>query len=125
MRISDSTRSACGSDLGDIFVFLRSITAYTNRPDHFSLVNNRDSTLQRCCPRQRQRSYATVAHLIFKHFAWASENRCRSSFTNANLNARNLRVVESLQQQKMTAVVHNNDDNGGPTFFGLGLRGAS
>src|SRR5262249_8260513 len=102
--LSDCGSGASSSHLCNVLLFLRSVTAYADRPNHFSLVNNGDTTLQRCCPRQRQRSYATVAHLIFKHFAWASENRGRSRFTNANLNTRNLCIVESFQQQQMTAV---------------------
>src|SRR5215813_8668539 len=68
--ICDRSSGARSSYLGDVLIFLRSVTAYANRPDHFSLVNYGDATLQRRGPWQRQRSYATVTHLIFKHFAW-------------------------------------------------------
>ena len=96
MRSSDSTSCACGSNLGDIFVFLRSITAYANRPDYFSFVNYGHTTLQRRCTWQNERSYAPLADLIFKHLTWASDNRRCSRFTNSNLDARDLCVVESL-----------------------------
>src|ERR1051326_4163703 len=95
--ISDRS-SAPSSCLGNVLIFLRSVTAYANRPDHLSLVNYGDATLQRRCPRQRQRSYTPVTHLIFKHFARPAEDRRSSRFANANLNARNLRIVEPLQQ---------------------------
>src|ERR1051325_5414772 len=122
MRSSDSTGSACGSCLGNILIFLWSVTTYADRTDHFSLMKYGNTTLQRCCSRQSQRSYATVTHLIFKHFARPSENRRGPCFANANLYACNLRVVESLEQQQMTAVVYNNNHNGGSTLFSFGLR---
>jgi hypothetical protein len=77
--------------------------------------------LQGRCPGQRQRSYATVANLLFKDFARPAENCRCARFADSNLNTGDLRVVESLQQQQMTPVVYNNDDNRGAAFFRLGL----
>src|SRR5205814_9001590 len=102
---------ACGPSLGDVLIFLRSVATDADRANHIAFENNRDTTLQWGRPRQSQRRYTAVANLILKHLARPAENRRSPRFPNANLNARDLRVVESLQQQQMTVVVHNNDDN--------------
>src|SRR6516162_4174368 len=96
--ISDRSRNARSSCIGNVLIFLRCVAAHADGADDVSFKHDRNSTLQRRRPRQSQSSDATVANLIFKYFAWPTENRRRSRFANANLNARNLRVVKSLQQ---------------------------
>src|SRR5215472_1237937 len=106
--ISDRGCRILGSGLGDVLIFLRRVPTDADRANHFTFDNNGDTTLQWRRPGQSQRRYASVANLVFKHFARPSKNCCRARFANANLNARDLRLVESFQQQQITAVVHNN-----------------
>src|SRR5438094_4373639 len=120
--VCDRSSGACGSDLGDVFIFLRRVATDADRADDFVFEHDRNATLQRRRSGQSQSSYATVADLIFKYFAGPAENCRGARLADSNLNAGDLRVVESLQEQHMTAVVHNDNYNGGATLFCFGLR---
>jgi len=85
-------------------------------------MNYGNSTLQRRCSGQGQRRYATVTHLIFEYFAGPSKNRCGACLSDSNLDAGNLSVVQSLEQQQVSAVVHDYDYNRRATLFRFGLR---
>src|SRR5881296_124264 len=73
-KLFDRGDGAGRSDLGDVFVFLRRVTAYADRADHFAFKLNRNTALQRRRTGQGQRSYATITDLIFEHLAWTAEN---------------------------------------------------
>src|SRR5262249_37895323 len=90
--VSDRGSGARSSDFGDVLIFLRSVSADADRADDFVFEDDRNAALQRRRSGQSQRSYATVTHLIFKHFAWPPENRRSPCFAYPNLDARNLRV---------------------------------
>src|SRR5438046_9576250 len=72
--ICDRTSCTCCSNLGDILIFLRRVATNADRADDFVFEHDRNATLQRRRSGQSQSSYATVADLIFKYFAWPWEN---------------------------------------------------
>src|SRR5213080_4406760 len=74
--VCDRTSDACGSNLGDILIFLRRVATDADRADDFVFEHDRNATLQGRRSGQSQSSYATVADLIFKYFAGPSENCC-------------------------------------------------
>src|SRR5213080_237752 len=120
--ICDRGSGACGSDLGDVFIFLRRVSANADCADDFAFEHDGNATLQRRRSGQSQSSYATVADLIFKYFAGSSENCCGARLADSNLHAGNLSVVQSLEQQQMSAIIHNDDYNCRATLFSFGLR---
>src|SRR5438067_6714686 len=120
--VCDRTSCACGSNLGDILIFLRRVATDADRADDFVFEHDRNATLQRRRSGQSHSSYATVADLIFKYFAGASENCCGARLANSNLHAGNLSVVQSLEQQQVSAIIYDDDYNRRATFFCFGLR---
>src|SRR5207249_8928243 len=123
--VCDRGGCACGSNLGDILIFLRRVATDADRADDFVFEHDRNATLQRCCAGQSQSSYAAVADLIFKYFAGPSENGRGARLAYSNLHAGNLSVVQSLEQQQMSAVIHDDDNNCRATLFCFGLRRGS
>src|SRR5438874_2528763 len=120
--VCDRTSCACRSNFGDVLIFLRRIPTDSDRTDHFPFENNGNAALQRRRSGQSQSSYATVADLIFKDFAWPSENCRGARLADSNLHAGNLSVVQSLEQQQMSAIIHDGDYNRRATLFCFGLR---
>src|SRR5204863_3332460 len=118
----DRTSCTCCSDLGDVFIFLRRVATDADRADDFVFEHDRNATLQWRRSGQSQSSYATVADLIFKYFAGPSENCRGARLADSNLHAGNLSVVQSLKQQQMSAIIHNDDYNRRATLFSFGLR---
>src|SRR5438477_3538023 len=115
--VCDRTSCACGSNFGDILIFLRRVATDADRADDFVFEHDRNATLQRRRSGQSQSSYATVADLIFKDFAGPSENCCGARLADSSLYAGNLSVVQSLEQQQMSAVIHDDDYNRRATLF--------
>src|SRR5205814_3292821 len=109
--ICDCTSCTCGSNLGDILIFLRRVATDADRADDFVFEHDRNATLQRRRSGQSQSSYATVADLIFKYFAGPPENCCGARLANSNLHAGNLSVVQSLEQQQVAAIIYDDDHN--------------
>src|SRR5207248_11366666 len=120
--ICDCTSCACGSNLGDILIFLRSVATDADGADDFVFEHDRNATLQRRRSWQSKSSYATLADLIFKYFAGPSENCRGARLADSNLHAGNLSFVQSLEQQQMSAIIHNDDYNRRATLFSFGLR---
>src|SRR5436189_4920471 len=120
--VCDHGSGACSSDLGDVFIFLRRVPTDADRADDFVFEHDRNATLQRRRSGQSQSSYATVADLIFKYFAGPSENCRGARLADSNLHAGNLSVVQSLEQQQMSAIIHDDDYNRRATLFCFGLR---
>src|SRR6059058_4213550 len=118
----DHGSGACSSDLGDILIVLRRVATDADRADDFVFEHDRNATLQRRRSGQSQSSYATVADLIFKDFAGPSENCCGARLADSNLYAGNLSVVQSLEQQQMPAIIHEDDHNRRATLFCFGFR---
>src|SRR5262249_39796264 len=115
--ISDGSSGARSSNFCDVFIFLGCVTADTDCTDHFAVENNRNAALQWRRTRQGERCDATLAYLIFKYFAQSTENRCCPCFADSNFNAGDLRIIQTLEQQQVTTVIHENDDNRGAAFF--------
>src|SRR5262249_15236825 len=90
----NSGSSACSSDLGNVLILLWRVTADSDSANDFSFENDGNATLQSRRTGQGQRGYATLADLIFKHFARPVENCRRPRFADSNLYAGNLGVVE-------------------------------
>ena len=86
------------SCLGDVFVFLRTFAAHADRADDFSVDDNRNATLQGRCAGQRQCGYAPFFDLIFEIFAGPAEDGRGSRFSDSYLDARDLRIVEPVEQ---------------------------
>src|SRR5262245_26412946 len=59
-----------------VLVFLRAFAAHTDRPDHFSVEDNRHAALQRSCSRKGKRGNSTLLDLILEILTRAPE--CRS-----------------------------------------------
>src|SRR6266545_443099 len=121
-KLSNRGASACRSDLGNVFIFLRRVTAYADCADHFAFKFYGNTALQRRRTWQSQRGYPTITDLIFKHLAWAAENRRRPGFADPDFHTRHLCIVEPLEQQQMTAVVNDNNHHGGTAFFRFRFR---
>src|SRR5438046_10000206 len=92
--ICDRTSCTCGSNLGDILIFLRRVATDADRADDFVFEHDRNATLQRRRSGQSQSSYATGADLIFKYFAGPSENCRGARLADSNLHAGHLCVVK-------------------------------
>src|SRR5213596_1230414 len=69
------------------------------------------------CNGQGQRRYAPITDLIFKHLAWTAENRGRARFADPDFHTGDLCIVKPLEQQKMTAIVNDNNHHGSAAFF--------
>src|SRR5437763_10535742 len=123
--ICDRTSCTCCSNLGDILIFLRRVSANADCADDFVFEHDRNATLQWRRSGQSQSSYATVADLIFKYFAGPSENCRGARLADSNLHAGNLSVVQSFEQQQMSAIIHDDDYNRRATLFCFGLRRGS
>jgi hypothetical protein len=95
----------------DVLVDLRRIAGDTDRADHATFVENRRAALERCCTGQREGSYASVAHLILEDLGGPPEDRSGAGLGDADIDTRELRVVESLESQQRSGVV----DDGGPS----------
>src|SRR5207249_646012 len=108
----------------DIFVFLRCVAAYADRSDHLSFVNEGQTTLQRRCARQRNGSDTTVFNLIFENLARTAEDRRGAGLANAHVDAYHLRVVETFDDERISAVIHDNDDDRRVSLLGFRLRGS-
>src|SRR5262249_44970036 len=87
VSVFDRGSSGRSSDLGNVLILLWRVTADSDGADDFPFEKNGNATLQRCRTRQRERSYATLADLIFKHFARPAENRCRPGLRDPDLDA--------------------------------------
>src|SRR5207244_12471119 len=66
--VCDRSSGACGSDLGDVFIFLRCVATDADRADDFVFEHDRNATLQRRRSGQSQSSYATVSNLTVNYF---------------------------------------------------------
>src|SRR5438477_12890817 len=75
-------------------------------------------------PGQRQRRDPPVAHLILKDFARSPENSRGSRLPDADFHTCDLRVVEALEEQEMSAVIHHNDHDRRTTPFRFAFGGS-
>jgi len=74
---------------------------------------------------RRNSRNAAIAHLVFEHFARSPENSCGPRLADSYFNACDLSVVEPLEEQQMTAIIHNHDHDSGATFLCFGLCSGS
>src|SRR5262249_13205798 len=119
---ADSFLRGGGAGFGDVFVFLRCVSAHTDGANDFSIDEDGNSSLERRSAWQHQRSGSPVFDLVLELLARPAEIRGRTSLADCDIDARDLRIVETLEEQEVPAVVHNGNDDRGTTFVGLGLR---
>src|SRR5438876_4668938 len=105
----DCGRGICSSNLGDVFIFLWCVSADSYGADHFAFKLDWNAALQRSGAGQRERRDPPVAHLILKDFARPPENSRGPRLSDADFHACDLRVVEALEEQEMSAVIHHYD----------------
>src|SRR5207253_7505907 len=96
--IRDSRRGCCRSSFSYVFVVLRAFATHTDGSDHFPVEDDGNSALQRSCSGQRERGNPAFFNLILEVLARTAEDSCGPGFPDANFDARDLRVVESLKQ---------------------------
>jgi len=121
----DRRRGVCSSDLSNALVFLGRVSANANRANDLAIDFDWNAALQRSGPGQRQRRDPAVAHLIFENFARPTKDCRCARFSDTNLHARNLGIVEAFQKQQMTAVVHDDDYDSGATLLGFSFSDGS
>src|SRR5262249_32900114 len=107
----------------NVFIFLRSIAADAYCADDFAFIDDRYSALKRCRAGQREGRNAPVAYLIFEDFAWPSEDRGGAGLADADLNARNLRIVEAVQDEQISAVIDDRNHYRGTSPVGFSFGG--
>ena len=87
-----------GSSLGDVFILLRTLATHADRADDLSVDANRNASLQWRRTGQRQCGYAPFLDLILEIFAGSAEDGRGSRFSDSYLDARDLRIVEPVEQ---------------------------
>src|SRR5205823_7995595 len=122
--LRDRTRSGTTSNLSDIFIFLWCVSADTAGADHFAFKLDSNTALQGSGPGQRQRRDPPVAHLILKDFARPPENSRGPRFSDADFHACDLRVVEALEEQHMSAIIHHYDHDSRTASLRFGFGGS-
>src|SRR5439155_26622815 len=104
---------------GDVFIFLRRISAYADGAHHFTVENERHTALKRCRSGKGESGNTPVLNLVFEDFTRATKNRRGAGFTDTYVDARHLSVVETLQHQWIAAVVNDHDNDGRVSLFGF------
>src|SRR5207245_1633456 len=90
---------------GDVLVLRGRLPAHANGADDFSFIRDGNAALQRRGTGERQRRNAPVADLVFEHFAGPPEDCRRPRLADADVDARNLGIVEAFEQEQVTSVV--------------------
>jgi len=62
--------------------------------------------------------------LILKDLARAAENGRRPGLANTDIDACDLRIVEPFDEDRVSPIVNDRDDNGRVALFRLGLGGS-
>src|SRR5206468_9135840 len=109
----------------DFFILLRTVPTRADGPDDLTLYRNWDPALEGRRPRQRQCGYTPVLYLVFEHLAGPTEDGCRPSLANGDLNAGNLSIIQTLQQNQLPAIVNYGNNDCGASLLGFGFRGRS
>ena len=93
-------------------------------PITLALDVERHAALKRCRSWQRQCCDAAVSNLILEDLARSSEDRRRPRLADADVHARDLCVVQSLEVQHVTAIVDDHDHHRGAALDRFGFGGA-
>src|SRR6516165_2080790 len=100
LRVDILNRCCSGSSANfrNVFVLLRRVSADAYRADYLAFKFDRHAALQWRCAGQSQGGYATIAHLVFEHFARPAENSGCPRFADPDLDTRDLSVIKSLEK---------------------------
>src|SRR5262245_15045380 len=120
---TSSNRQCCdgSTGLGDLFVFLGSVSADADCAEHFAIHNDGYAALERCCAAQGQRGDAAVANLIFEKLAGAAEDRCCPCLSDGDIHTGHLRIIEPFEENQVASIVHDGDNDRGTSLRHLCL----
>src|SRR5712691_3482203 len=107
---------------GDVLVLRGRLPAHANGADDFSFIRDGNAALQRRGAGKGQCRNAPVADLVFEHLARPAEDCRRPCLADADVDARNLGIVEPFEQEQVPAVVHDDDDHSRAFGFRIGFR---
>ena len=93
-----SSWRGCGTNLRNVFIFLRRVTAHANGADHLSIDDNWDSALKWSSPRQSERGDSALAYLVLKDLARSAKDSGGSSLSD-------LGVVEVPENDHMATAI--------------------
>ena len=119
----DRRRGVCSSDLSNVVVLLRRVSANSDRANYLAVDLDWNTALQRGRAGQRNRRNAAIAHLIFENFARPTKDCCGPRFADPDFNACHLSIIEPFQEQHVTTIIYDHDHNSCATFLCFGLRG--
>src|SRR5262245_65559952 len=104
---------------GDGLVDPRCVTADADRADYLAVEPYRDTALKRRAVGQGQRGHTPGPDLLLEVPTRPSVDGCRPGLADADVDARDLRVVQAVEKNEVTAVVDDRDDDADTACAGL------